>query len=607
MDSAELLRKHCNDGFTNLFGHLTKEESGVYIERARHELDVIHKLGFDDYFLFINDIVRFARENDIEVGPGRGSVAGSLVANLLGLTDPLCDPVRHGLYFERFLNSERVSAPDIDLDFEKHKRKYVIEYIAAKWGRDKVANVATYSVLQTKSIIKDLGKVMGIDPGVIEAINQLFPFGCKSILEALKEVPQFGAFLVKYRRLFEVAINLEGCVRHTGKHAAGVIVGTQPLAELMPIMTDGKAVMTQWDKNTLEKLNYLKADILGVKTLDVIHDTLRLVGKDAMKGLRLDDPNILKEFTNANTMGVFQFETPGMRKALQKIRPKTFEEVYAINALERPGAKQHIDEFAQALKTGHFTCFNEERLRPILGPTYGVILYQEQTMKIVQEVAGFTLAEADIIRRGISKKTGIEELREKFLAGAMRNGYDSVWSNSLFDVIKEGEQYGFNKSHAVAYALLAMKTMFLKVYFPHEFLSVALSHHPYSKTHIFKIRDYENEAARLGIQVLPHDINLSRYHYTYDKAQNTIRRGFCSLPHVKSGAFHIQKLQPFRSFNDFYKRVNKSRVRTNAMQMLLDSGCFDCFGGDRAEIARWLAVPLKKTKTDDGAIQQTLL
>lgn len=604
MDSYERLRQLCNDGIGKVLASVDVSLHTTYIERAKYELVVIHDLKFDDYFLFIHDIVRFAQGHGILVGPGRGSVAGSLVAYLLGITE--IDPIRFGLYFERFLNKDRVSAPDIDLDFEKHKRKYVIEYLAEKWGRERVANVATYSVLQTKSVINDVGKVMGIDPPVLEAINMLFPFGCKNIHEALKEVPEFSQYVNRYRRLFEVAVQLEGCVRHTGKHAAGVIVGTEPLHNIMPIMTDGKAVMTQWDKDTLEELNYLKADILGVKTLDVIHDTLRLVGENALDAMRLDDPNLIKQFTDANSLAVFQFETPGMQKALVKVRPETFDDIFAINALERPGAKEHIDEFVQGRKTGQFGCF-DERLRSILGPTYGVILYQEQTMRLVQEVAGFTLSEADIVRRGIAKKKGIDDLRDKFLNGAVVRGYDRAVAEKLFETMKEGQNYSFNKSHAVAYAYLAFKCMFLKVYHPHQFMSVALTYHPYSKANVIKIRKYENEVARLGIRVLPHDINASKYHYVADQTNNTVRRGFCSLPHVKSAAFHIQQLQPFRSFNDFYKRVNKSRVRTKAMQTLVNAGCFDSLGDSRREISKWLDIPVKKVKQEQSTAEQQRL
>jgi len=604
VDSYDRLKQLCNEGIFTMIGSNPARDT-VYIDRARYELGVIHDLKFDDYFLFIHDIVRFAKTHGIMVGPGRGSVAGSLVAYLLGITE--IDPIRFGLYFERFLNKDRVSAPDIDLDFEKHKRKYIIEYLAAKWGRERVANVATYAVLQNKSVINDVGKVLGVDQSVLEAINALFPFGCKNIQEALKTVPEFLPYVNRHRRLFEVAVNLEGCIRHTGKHAAGVIVGTEPLHNIMPIMTDGKAVMTQWDKETLEKLNYLKADILGVKTLDVLHDTLRLVGENALDAMRLDDPNIINEFTKANSMGVFQFETPGMQKVLAKVKPETFDDIFAINALERPGAKEHIDEFVQARATGQFSCF-DERLRDILGPTYGVILYQEQTMRIVQEVAGFSMSEADLVRRGIAKKKGIDELRGKFMDGAVSRGYDRGVAEKLFEAMREGNDYSFNKSHAVAYAYLAFKCMFLKVYYPHEFLSVAMTYHPYSKGNVFKILKYENESARLGIRLLPHDINESKYHYVANKKENTIRRGFCSLPHVKSAAFHIQELQPFRSFNDFYKRVNKSRVRVNAMQTLVNAGCFDALGDSRREISKWLDVPVKKAKVEQPpqAVQQNL-
>ena len=443
IDSQEYLRELCRVGFRKRLV-LTPEQNKAYTDRVVYELGVIHDLGFDDYFLFIWDVIRFARTHDIMVGPGRGSVAGSLVAYLLEITE--IDPIRFGLYFERFLNKDRVSPPDIDLDFEKHKRKYVFDYLSKRWGEDNVAHVATYSVLQTKQVIRDLGKVFEIDPAVIDSINDIFPFGCESIHDGLVEKSKdFFPFVKKYPRLFQVASKIEGAVRHSGKHAAGVIVGTQALSDLMPMMRDSKATLAQWDKKTLEDLGFLKADILGVNTLDIIHDTVRMIGGDPLAAMDLSDPVLLSEYREAHSFGTFQFETSSMMAALEKVKPNSFEELAAICALVRPGAKEHIDEFVKGRDTGEVSCFDEERLRPILGPTYGVILYQEQAMKVVQEIGGFSLSEADLIRRGIAKKEGIEQYREKFLVGAEAKGFNRQWATELFNILGEGSDYSFNK------------------------------------------------------------------------------------------------------------------------------------------------------------------
>jgi DNA polymerase-3 subunit alpha len=407
-------------------------------------------------------------------------------------------------------------------------------------------------------------------------------------------------------------VNLEGCVRHTGKHAAGVIVGNDALQNSMPLMSDGTTVTTQWEKETLEGLNFLKADILGLRTLDIVHDTLRIVGRDTFNSMKYDDLNVLKEFTAGNSLGTFQFETAGMQKTLRKVKPVSFEELFAINALERPGSADSIDDFVRNRATGKFDCLGNEALRPILGSTYGIILYQEQIMTICVTIAGFSLSESDLVRRTISRKKGIEDFRTKFIDGAVKNGFDGGWAGKMFSVIEKSGDYGFNKSHAVAYTQLGFMTMFLKVYFPLEFLSVVLSHHPYSKNNVFKINAYIREAGRLGIKVQGWDINASKAFYTFDKDTDSMRMGFCSLPHIGKAAKHIESLQPFTSFGNFYKRVNKSTtVRQNVMKVLIDSGCFDSLEKNRLEMSKWIGVKPTKMKIADNStpvpIQQNLI
>lgn len=603
MDSHELLIEKCREGYVDRFGNsLTDEQTFIYGQRINMELEVIHNLKFDDYFLFIEDICRFARTHDILMSPGRGSVAGCFVGYILRIHD--VHSIDYGLYFERFLNKDRVSAPDIDLDFEKHKRQYVTEYVAKKWGVDRVANVVTYSVLQTKSLIKDLGKVMEIPDDVLEVMAKLVPFKAKSIHEALRTEPRFGYYVNIYRRFFEVAIGIEGCVHHTGKHAAGIIVGNESLENVMPLMTDGKVTITQWEKETLEGLNFLKADLLALKTLDIVHDTLRIVGRNVFDSMKFDDHLVIQEFTKGNSLGTFQFETRGMQETLKKVKPVSFDDLFAINALERPGASDSIDDYVKNRASGKFDCLGNEALRPIIGSTYGIILYQEQIMRICVDICGFSLSESDLVRRAISRKKGVDEFRSKFVEGAVNKGYDQGWAQSIFSIIEKSQEYSFNKSHAVAYTQLGFMTMFLKVYFPLEFLSVVLSYHPYSKDNVSKINSYLREASRLGIKVEKCDINASKYAYTFNKEKQTIRMGFCSLPHVGKSAFHISELQPFNSFSNFFKRVNKTMVRQNVMKVLIDNGCFDSIEKNRQEMSNWLGIKVKKPEI---SAQQNLL
>lgn len=450
MDSRELLLKKCRDGFLTKLNWLVGEERTFYGERMKYELDVIDGLRFNDYFLIVQDIVMWAKTHGIRVGPGRGSVAGSLVAYVLDITE--INPIEFDLIFERFLNKDRISAPDIDIDFEARKRGRVFAYIRKKYGEDHVAQIVNYTELSVKSLFKDLGRVLEIPEQIISAFSDMVPYGCKTIREALQKEKGFSAYVTRYKELFQVAQGIEGCMRQTGKHAAGVVITKEPLIDSLPILTDGTTIMTQWEKKALEGLNFLKMDILAVKTLDVIDMALEYIGdKTALPfGDQIDicDPDIMKEFEMAHSLGTFQFETPGMRDLLEKIKPKSFDDLYLINALDRPGAKDSAEQFVKNRESGDFDCLGDERLRPILESTYGIVVYQEQVIRLLQEIGGFTASEADVIRRAISAKNPkvFENNREKFLTGAEQKGFAREWANGVFEIMKKSESYGFNKS-----------------------------------------------------------------------------------------------------------------------------------------------------------------
>lgn len=618
MDSRELLLQKCREGFRAKLSELSPEDKAFYGERMKYELGVIDSLHFNDYFLIVRDIVSWAKAHGIRVGPGRGSVAGSLVAYVLDITE--INPIEFDLIFERFLNKDRVSAPDIDVDFEKRKRGRVISYIRKKYGEDHVAQIVNYTELSTKSLFQDLGKVFEIPEQTIKMFSDLVPYGCKTIRDALKKENKFNAYVTKYRELFQTAIGLEGCMRQTGKHAAGVVITKEPLTEELPILTDGTTVMTQWEKKTLEDLNFLKMDILALKTLDIIDMALEFIGdKNALPPAdRIDigDPNVLKEFEMAHSLGTFQFETPGMRELLDKIKPQSFEELFLINALDRPGAKDSTDVLVANRLSKNFSCLGDERLRPFLEPTYGVVVYQEQVIRLLQEIGGFTASEADVIRRAISAKNPkvFESNRDKFLDGAEHRGFARDWANSVFEIMKKSESYGFNKSHSVAYTMLGYQTMWLKVYYPLEFMTAALCWVPVSKQ--IKLRSYEREAERLGIKVLPYDINESRSQYTFDRSYTrsygkrrwlgAIRRGLSSIPFVGEAGKRIEDYQPFSSFGDFYKRVPKSVVGSNVMKALIKAECFAGLGEDSAKLGRMIDMPVpgKKKSKDGGAVAE---
>lgn len=604
MNSYEVLVQMVKAGYKErIKPYISEKKKQKYIDRINHELKTIHDLGFDDYFLIVHDIVNFAVSNNIRVGPGRGSAAGSLVSYALGITQ--LDPIKYNLYFERFLNSERISAPDIDIDFSSKGRDKVLDYIRRKYGDNHVCQVVTYSKMNAKGLIRDLAKVMGVDPIKIEKIAKCLKDAEEhSVAKALETSEALQAYAIEYPELFEVAIQLNGCIKHIGKHAAGIIITKGDRLDSLPIMVDshGKTSLSQWDKDALEEFNYLKIDILGLDTMDVIQETLTMIGKDVLADMPLDDVYVYSEYSKGNSLCMFQFETYGMRKILRKVQPDKLEDLSAVNALARPGAYEGLEYFIKGKETGEIYYFDDERLKPILQETFGTITYQEQTMALVQAVAGFTLAKADIVRRGIAKpKPGkFELLREDFVNGCIKNGQTKKWAENLFEIIKQGQRYAFNKSHSLAYAFVGYQTMYLKYYYPLEFMTRRLSNSMGRGWEKGKTLDvYEKEAQRLGIRIIDWDINTSKADYTCDKDENCIFRGLSAIKNVGDAANHLDSLKPFRNFEDFYYRVNKSKVRSDAIRALINVGCFDSIEDDRKRMSKWMDIPVEKSRMPD--------
>ncbi|HYN22658.1 MAG TPA: DNA polymerase III subunit alpha, partial [Thermoanaerobaculia bacterium] len=444
---------------------LEKNPEERYRERLEYEIKVIEKMGFEGYFLVVWDFIRYARTNDIPVGPGRGSAAGSVASWALKITD--IDPLQYDLLFERFLNPDRISMPDIDIDFCMRRRGEVIHYVTEKYGRDRVAQIITFGTLQAKAVIRDVGRVLGLPYAKVDRIAKLLPDMTKSLALAAKEVDGLRSEMEtdpEVKRLVDVGSRLEGLTRHASVHAAGIVITPRPLDDLVPLYKttkgDEEQVMTQWDMNVIEKLGLLKMDFLGLRTLTVLDDAVKILkqqGTDLdLDNVSLEDPEVFRLFCDGRTSGIFQFESRGMTDLLRRFKPSKFEELAALNALYRPGAMTLVDEYIQR-KQGKRFAYLAPEMQPILEDTYGIIVYQEQVMLIGVEVAGFTMAEADTLRKAMGKKKAdvMAKMKEKFVDGAAGRGMPRQKASELWDKIEPFAGYGFNKSHSVAYAMVA--------------------------------------------------------------------------------------------------------------------------------------------------------
>ncbi|MCM2265335.1 MAG: DNA polymerase III subunit alpha [Desulfuromonadales bacterium] len=568
-----------------------------YRERLETELACIKQMGFPGYLLIVADFINWAKDHGIPVGPGRGSAAGSLVCYAIRITD--IDPLPYHLLFERFLNPERISMPDIDVDFCINGRERVIQYVREKYGSDKVAQIITFGSMLARAVIRDVGRGMGIPYGEVDKIAKLVPnpTGKKvTLTDAVKQEPKLKELIdkeSKVRQLFEVALALEGLTRHASTHAAGVVVTPKPLTEYLPLYVDPKSQgqVTQFDMVHVEKIGLVKFDFLGLKNLTVIDNAVKLIhaGKDPdldITRLRDDDPASFQLLQAGNTTGVFQLESSGMKELLIKLKPSCFEDIIAVCALYRPGplGSGMVDTFIQCKHGKRAIIYDFPELEPILKDTYGVIVYQEQVMQIAQVLAGYTLGRADLLRRAMGKKSAEVMAKEKepFLAGAKAKGFEQKKAEAIFDLMAKFAEYGFNKSHSAAYALIAYQTAYLKAHYPVEFMAALLTEDMENTDKVIK---NINEIRNMGIAILPPDINESRRDFTVHESD--IRFGLGAVKGVGDAALEAimeaRSEGPFKSLHDFCERVDLRRVNRRVIEALIKCGAFDSVGGKRAQ------------------------
>jgi DNA polymerase-3 subunit alpha len=572
-----------------------------YETRLTAEIEMIKKMRFAGYFLIVWDFIHYARAQGVPVGPGRGSAAGSLVSYSLHITD--VDPMQYELLFERFLNPERISMPDIDVDLCMRRRAEVIEYVRQKYGEKNVAQIITFGKLGAKAALKDAGRALDMPYGDVDRLAKLVPNRLNITLEdALKQSVQLAAMRKKDqlgKGLLEVALRLEGLARHASTHAAGVVIAPQPLNEIVPLYkTKREEITTQYDMNALEHIGLLKMDFLGLATLTVLNDAVHLIEQNRginidISVLPFDDEATYRLFARADTTGIFQFESDGMRDILRRSRPAGLDDLTALNALYRPGPIQGgmIDDFIACKHGKKKITYDLPELDGTLSETYGVMTYQEQVMQIANRVAGFSLGEADILRRAISKKKREEMAaqREKFLAGCTARNVPVKKAEHIFDLMAKFAEYGFNKSHACAYALLAYRTAWLKTHYPVEFMAALLSSEIGNRD---KLISYSNECREMGIQLLPPDVNSSEPEFRPEG--NCIRFGLAAIRNVGDAASRSvvvarKRLNGFRDFRHFYEQADSRPVSKGVMESLIKAGALDSLGLKRAHMIALLA------------------
>ncbi len=595
MTKEEYLRSLCEDGLKRRFSVVTPEIS----KRLDHELKMIQNMGFTSYFLIVWDFIHYAKSRNIPVGPGRGSAAGSLVGYLLGITD--IDPLRYRLLFERFLNPERISMPDIDVDFCYERRPEVIEYVQRKYGKENVSQIITFGTMQARGVVRDVGRVLGMQYADVDRIAKLVPpmdpmnpdIGLKDALTSEPELGNLYKNDPQIKNLIDISLTLEGLNRHASTHAAGVVIADCPLDTYMPLFKSSEDQVTSgYEMKSLEKIGLLKMDFLGLKTLTVIDQALKLVksihGVDLdMSALTYDDPKTFELLCGGHTLGVFQLESSGMRDLLRKLEPSGFEDIIALLALYRPGpmGSGMLDDFIKRKKKLVPVKYDHKLLEPILQDTYGIMLYQEQIMFIASNLAGFSLAEADLLRRAMSKKIPevMEQQRKHFVDGAAKNGVTGSVANKIFDQIVFFSGYGFNRSHSAAYAIVTYRTAYLKANYPAEFMTALLTS---ERDNTDKIIEYIDECERMGITVLPPKINESDAYFTIEN-RGDIRFGLLAIKNVGRGAVESivasrQSAGPFTSLEDLCRRVDLRLANRKVLESLIKAGVLDSFGFKRA-------------------------
>ena len=580
LSSYDYLKKLCIDGMKKVFGSTAPK---IYIDRLKYELDIINKMGFCNYFLVVWDYVKYAKENDILVGPGRGSAAGSLVSYLLNITT--IDPIKYNLLFERFLNPERVTMPDIDIDFEYTKREDVVEYCINKYGIKKVAPIITFGTLGAKQAVRDVGRGLNISVKSIDVLCNLIDSKL-TLIENYKQNKKIKDYLdinQNFKKLYKIASRIEGIKRHTSIHAAGIVMSNCNLDTIIPLdKSHGTFYTTGYSMDYLEELGLLKMDFLALRNLSLIKDVLKEIPDLTFEKIPMNDKKAINIFTTVNTSGIFQFESQGMMNFLRKFKPDSFEDVVASIALFRPGPMNNIDSYIKRKNGKEKIDYIDPSLEGILKPTYGIIIYQEQIMQIANVMAGYSFGEADILRRAMSKKK--EEVmiaeKDKFIKRSIKRGYSKDISEKVYSLILKFASYGFNRAHSVAYSVIAYKMAYLKSHYPYLFMNSLLTMNIGSET---KIKEYIYECKLNNINILSPNINESMD--TFKVEGNSIRYPLTGIKSV--GVNVINSILEERSkgnFKDIYDFINRcygKSVNRKTIESLIFAGCFDLFGYNR--------------------------
>ena len=597
----EYFRKLCNDGIKKRYGENPGQE---IINRVEYEMSVIEKMGYVDYYLIVWDFIHYAKSQGISVGPGRGSGAGSIVAYAIEITD--IDPIKYNLLFERFLNPERISMPDFDVDFCYERRQEVIDYVARKYGSDHVSQIITFGTMAARMVIRDVGRVLDIPYAEVDKLAKMIPMELhitiKKALEQNRELKELYENDEQTKKLLDIAMGLEGLPRNASTHACGVVITKNPVDTYVPLYVNEGNISTQYTMTLLEELGLLKMDFLGLRTLTVIADAKKLVkecrGIDVVFDKEMNDPNVYKLWQEGKTSGIFQFESAGMTNFMKELKPDGLEDIIAGVSLYRPGPMDQIPRYIKnKLNPGNVE-YTHPALEPILNVTYGCMVYQEQVMQIVRELAGYSLGRADLVRRAMGKKKLDVMAKERqyfiygqtdengnvIIPGCIRNGIDEESANKIFDEMAEFAKYAFNKSHAAAYAVVAYQTAYLKAYYKEEFMAATLNSF---LGNLDKIPEYIYECKRLGIEILKPDINKSNTKFTVDNSK--IRFVLGSIKNVGIGAVDSivqerEKNGPYKDFSDFCERIQGETVNRKCIESLIKAGAFECFPYTRSTL-----------------------
>jgi DNA polymerase-3 subunit alpha len=618
-----VFKKMAREGLKKRFDKITPDIE----KRLEYELDVITKKGFATYFLIVQDFVNWAKNEGIFVGPGRGSAAGSLAAYSLKITN--INPLQHGLPFERFMNPQRPTPPDIDMDFADLRRDEVIHYVTQKYGEDKVAQIITFGTMEARAAIRDIGRALGMPYSDPDRIAKLIPLntGIQQAIDTVSELREYYK-QENFKKLLDLAMRVEGNVRHSSVHAAGIVISDKPLTEYTPIQREAKEgkIITQYDGKSLDRnvaddaIGLLKMDFLGLRNLSILGEAIEIIQKTQGKKLDLstipiDDPQVFKLLASGETTGVFQLESAGMRRVARTLKPSTFSDITAIVALYRPGPMDLINDFIESKHNPEKVVYPHPDLEPVLKETYGILVYQEQALQIANVLAGYSLGEADILRRAIGKKKKeiMDEQKAEFIRRSVEKGRTKAVAEKVWSYIEKFAGYGFNKAHAASYAMIAYQTAYMKVHYTVEYMTAVLSIESSARSANTetKIQQGVQECRRMSIAMLPPDINKSENHFTIEDHKDSlngkaIRFGFVAIKNVGTAAIEAileaRKPRPFGSFTDFLTRVDSRRVNKKVLECLIKIGAFDSFS-NRASLLEQLDViraGIQKVETVDG-------